>query len=184
MNKQEYMERLAHHLGYYQGDHAELLSNYDSIIDELIDEGLTMDDVIQKLGRPAVLAEEIAEEFDLPMTEQMRKSTTMPSWAKTLLIVVGLIILVPSLLSIVLGAVGTLLSISIGMIAFLFGGVFTTASIWAIPTLTPLFKVVTTITALAAIVSSLIITYFALYWGSHLFKWLLKKSKELMKGSV
>lgn len=103
MTKEEYIKRLTQQLNYYAGDHESIIINYQTIIEEMLDEGHNMDEVVDKLGRPAVLTDEIAEEFKLNYTTQTIKATTMPSWAKTVLIVIGALILVPFLLSLSLG---------------------------------------------------------------------------------
>lgn len=184
MTKHEYMKQLKHQLSYYEGDHSELLSNHDSIIDELLNEGLSMDDVLEKLGKPSVLTEDIAEEFNLKVTEQVRKETSLPSWAKLLLIVMILMIVIPVILSFVFGTIGTLLALVIGMVVFLFGGVFATASLWSVTGLTFGFKLLATVTSFAASISSLILTYFAIYWGIKVIKWLVRKFKESTKGDM
>lgn len=42
MTKQEYIQHLSRQLSYYQGNHQDIIDNYSDIIDELLDEGLTM----------------------------------------------------------------------------------------------------------------------------------------------
>ena len=173
MTKEEYIKRLTQQLNYYAGDHESII-NYQTIIEEMLDEGHNMDEVVDKLGRPAVLADEIAEEFKLNYTTQTIKATTMPSWAKTVLIVIGALILVPFLLSLVFGAVGTSLSLIVGIIFFLFG-VFDTSGFMGVSGVTPLFKGLSIATSIAALISCLIITYFIIYWVIALIKYVFSK---------
>lgn len=178
MTKQEYIQHLSRQLSYYQGNHQDIIDNYSDIIDELLDEGLTMQDIIQRLGRPASLVEEIADEFNLQYTEQTIKETSMPRWAKILLITVLMIILIPSILSIVFGAVGTLLGLALGVISILFGGVFSAGALWNFTGLSTGFKLIGTLTGVMAIITCLIITYFIIHYAIRLVRYCVTRIRD------
>ena len=163
MTKEQYITRLREQLSYFEGDHTDIINNYDSIIDELIDEGLTMQDIIQRLGRPGVLAEDIAEEFELSYTQQSIQQIQMPLWARNLLIIAGLILVVPMILSLVLGAARILFGVVGGTLFILLSGFFRTGSLWG-SSLSMGYKFVLTTTSILGIVSALIMTYFLVYW--------------------
>lgn len=182
MTKQEYLSRLLHQLQYYEGDHSDILANYDSIIDELLNEGLTMDEINEKLGRPGTLVEDIAQEFNLVYTEQTKKNTTLPNWAKTLLIVMLFIILIPTIFSLVFGSIGTLVSILVGVIYFLSSGVFGPGSAWMMENTSTAYRLGGTITAIAGLISCIIITYFIIYWSVRLIKYIIEKIKTSSHG--
>lgn len=182
MTKTEYMDRLSHQLQYYEGNHQEILENYDGIVDELIDEGLSMEEIVSRLGKPSELAEEIAQEFQLNITEQTRKSTTLPQWAKYVLIGIGFLMVIPFIISLVLGAVGTLLAVVVGFVVFLFRGLFTSVSLWSLPSLSYNFKLLTSLTGLMGLVSISIMTYFLINWSIRLIKWFITKVKTLSQG--
>lgn len=173
MNKTEYIRRLAQQLAYYEGDHRDILDNYDNIIDELIDEGLSMQDIISKLGRPGSLAEDIAEEFQLTYTEEAKQNTSMPHWAKRLLILAGILIFIPTVLSIVFGISRAFIGIIIGVISFFTFGIFSPNSLWNISGLSIGFRVLSTLTALTGIISALIITYFIFNWVLRLIRYIV-----------
>lgn len=181
MTKEQYVSRLREQLKYYEGDHEDIISNYDTIIDELIDEGCDMQDVIARLGRPGVLADDIAEEFGFAYTQQTIQSTTMPLWARNLLIIVALIIIIPTVLSLVFGVAGSLIGVVIGIILFLFGGIFTTTSLWG-STLSLGYKTLITATGVLGIISSLIMTYFVIYWFVRLVKLIIASLKTAPQG--
>lgn len=178
MNKSEYIRRLAQQLSYYEGNHQDILENYDSIIDELTDEGLSMQEIISKLGRPGSLAEDIAEEFELTYTEETKRNISMPQWAKRLLIIVGILILIPSILSLVFGLTRTLISIFIGVLSFFTFGIFSANSLWTVSGLSTGFKTLSTMTALAGIISVIIITYFIIHWSMRLIQYIVQSLRN------
>lgn len=182
MNKEEYISRLRNHLNYYLGDHTEIINNYEIIIDELIDEGHTMQDVVTQLGRPEVLAEEIAAEFNLVYTPQTLKSTSLPSWARTLLIIVALIFVGPLIFSLVFGILGTLITIIVSSIVLMFGGGINGFNIWSLSGLSTNYKLLATITGAFGILSSLILTYFVIFWAIRGVKYLVSLFQKINKG--
>ena len=182
MNKNEYLERLAQQLSFYETNPQEILHNYSEIIDELLDEGLTMDEVISKLGRPAALAEDIAEEFDLHYTEQIQRQTTMPQWAKIALIIVGIFLLTPIILSVIGTVFGVAFGILGGILGILFGGIFSSVSIWSISGLTVGFKLIATITAIFGMISAIILAYFAFYGMIQLIQFIVREIKKYTNG--
>ncbi|NLW15519.1 MAG: DUF1700 domain-containing protein [Erysipelothrix sp.] len=183
MTKEEYLKRLKEQLNYYQGDHSEIISNYETIIDELIDEGHTMQDVISKLGRPGILADEIAEEFDLVYTEKTIQKTSMPGWAKVILILMALIVVIPVILSMVMGLVGTLMSIIVGIIFFLFGRNFTGGSIWG-NSMGSGYRILATGTSIMGIISAIIITYFIVYLATYIIRTIVNNIRNTKTGGT
>lgn len=102
----------------------------------------------------------------------------MPRWAKILLITVLVIILIPSILSIVFGAVGTLLGLALGVIAILFGGVFSAGALWNFTGLSTGIKLIGTLTGVMAIITCLIITYFIIHYAIRLVRYCVTRIRD------
>ena len=178
MNKYEYIYLLQQNLQNYDGDIAEIIANYDNIINEMLDEGLSMDDIVRRLGSPAVLAEEIAEELGLKFSSEYQQRTKLPTWSKVLLIVCAVILFFP-LLGVFLGIIGTIIGFIFGIIGTLIGGLFGAFAIWVVPTLPVYLKLVITIAVLSACLSIAIILYFMTYGLYRFVAWAYEKLREL-----
>lgn len=175
MNKQEYLQRLAHRLSFYQGNTRDIVKQYSEIIDEMLDEGLSMDDVIRKLGRPAVLAEEIAEEFDLEYTPHVKAQTTMPTWAKAILIILAIMFLSPIILSILGIIFGIIIALIGAVFGIVFGGAVAGSAIIATGTLSIGFKIVAFITGIAAILATISLTVLFVTWFVQFIQFIVRE---------
>lgn len=70
MNKAQYLDSLHRELdNYLVTDIFRHISEYDIIIDSLIEEGLNEDQILEKIGHPDCLALEIANEFDYKLKD-------------------------------------------------------------------------------------------------------------------
>lgn len=183
MTKQEYLNRLRDQLRYYEGNHQDIILDYDAIIDELTDEGLTMQDIIKRLGSPSVLADAIAEEFGLIYTQQTIKSTTMPLWARNVLIIAALVLIIPVIFSMVFAVVGSLVGVVVGILALLIGGIFATGGLWA-SSASLGYKLLLSGTGVLGLISALIITYFVIYWSTVLVRYLISLARNVKQGGL
>lgn len=180
MTRAEYLSRLRANLENYYGDIAEIMVNYETIIDEMLGEGLSMQEIIGRLGSPAVLAEEIATEFNL----EYKKKVGLPLWAKIILIVLGVMIFGPllgGLMGIFIGLIATIFGLMVGIIALVFSGLLMSLSIWFDPGLTLVFKLVFSVTSIAGTVSLAIIFYYACYGIIFFIKFVWKQLVILAK---
>lgn len=155
MSKYDYIYRLRMNLSQYHGNIDEIIKNYETIIDEMLDEGLSMEQIIQRLGSPAVLADEIIDEFKL----SYRKKTETPKWTSIILLICAIVFAFP-IITIIITLLGSIFGTIIGAI----GGVFSSFIIWGIPEASLLTKLTVSITSLASSISALIIWYFLMYW--------------------
>lgn len=178
MNKDEYLQRLYHQLSFYDGNINEIMRNYEGIINELLDEGLSMDEIIRKLGRPAELAEEIAQEFELQYTEAYIRETTIPSWAKTLLIIFALIIGGPFIFGLVMALIGMIIGIFSGIVGLIIGAFFLIFNIWDWQNATTVFKIFGSLTAIFGTLSLSIILYYIIYFSIKCIQWIFEKIKQ------
>ncbi|MGL4382487.1 MAG: hypothetical protein ACRCTA_02095, partial [Bacilli bacterium] len=80
MNKDEYLKRLITSLRKYETKGIyEIMADYEQIIDEiLIDNNDDFNEVINKLGYPEILAEEIAIEFNFTIKEDFKQQYKRP----------------------------------------------------------------------------------------------------------
>ncbi|MGL5042315.1 MAG: DUF1700 domain-containing protein [Culicoidibacterales bacterium] len=178
MNKAEYLRRLDDYLRSYDGNTQEILDNYRTIIEELLGEGLSMKEIVERLGSPSSLCDEIVAEFNLTYN----KKTAMPLWAKVILIVIALIFALP-LMSLVISLIFTVISVCVGAI-FLIGGLLFAAVgaslvVWFENDVSLLVKILMSIGSLSGFIALSIIVYFVINGGIDVIKFILRKIKAL-----
>jgi|GEM_PF-3313466 Protein of unknown function (DUF1700). len=181
MNKYEYIYLLKNNLSIYEGNIEEIIQNYENIIDEMLDEGLSMDDISRRLGSPAVLADEIAEELQLKHNQEYYNQTATPQWTKILLLICGIVLFIPGF-SFVVGLIGAIFGFILAIIGLIFGGLVGSFSIWFVPTIPFALKMLGTVLLLSIVVSVSIALYFAIYGMLRLIMLIIRKIKELFTG--
>lgn len=181
MNKYEYIYLLKNNLSYYEGNIDEIVQNYENIIDEMLDEGLSMEDITRRLGSPAVLAEEIVQELGLKYTQEYRNQTSVPQWTRILLIICGVVLFIPAS-GVILGFLGTIFGLFVAAIGAVIGGLIGSFAIWAVPGMPVLLKLLISVTALCACIAVAIIIYFIAYGLLKITFWIFQKIRELISG--
>ncbi|GBU10407.1 hypothetical protein AwErysi_00230 [Erysipelotrichaceae bacterium] len=180
MSKKMYLDRLWSCLSQYEGDIAEQIANYEIIIDELLGEGLSMEQIVERLGTPAMLASEIADEFNF----EYKKNEGMPKNLKIVLLIGGVFICLPfigTIIGFLLAGLGIIIAFFIGMLALIFGAIASTIFIWTDATTTMLFKTIVSLTGGSVIILICSLSYFMARALSKIIQYLLSVCRELIK---
>jgi Predicted membrane protein len=178
MTKYEYIHRLRQYLADYTGNIEEIIQNYTNIIEEMLDEGLTMDEVSQRLGTPGSLCEEIVQEFNL----EYRKKVGLPTWAKVALIICAIFFAFP-IFGLLLGLIATIFGLFVAIIGIIIGLFTASIAIWAVPTISILFKVVFGVFSLSSMVATGVILFYIGYGICCSILWVVKSIGNLFKQS-
>jgi uncharacterized membrane protein len=101
MTKDKYLEKLLQHLNEFDTNEAfKHISEYENIIEEMLSEGLEMEEIKNKIGSPKELAQEIAEEYGYQLkTKKIFKGSSL----KPLLKVVFILVVLAELLATIAG---------------------------------------------------------------------------------
>ncbi|TLG75377.1 DUF1700 domain-containing protein [Culicoidibacter larvae] len=153
MTKEQYLGELQRHLSYYVYVDPSIIQGYKMNIDEMLDEGLTMNEVVERLGTPSQLANALAQEFDLVL----RKKVGMPMWVKVILIICALPIILPFAFT----AFMLVVTFFLILITFAITGITSAIWCWFSVDYTIAFKILYSIMGVSATVAFSILTYFA-----------------------
>lgn len=159
MTKEQYVLQLERQLAQYEGHIADIVGNYEQIIDELLGEGLPMDEVIHRLGTPPMLAIEIAEEFKLVYKVETRLSFGAKIGWIIFFIFFGLPLLM-TLFSMIFAMMITIAAILFTLVIMAFTSLATMIMVWFDGDLTNVTKIIAFFTSFFGSITFTLLAYF------------------------